>query len=73
MTAETKVGDTFKPGDTVPRSGIYKVTHDPNHTAPHEVTCVYGTRFPPCNHCGHHPRFTLVRAAQHVAQNEHFK
>jgi hypothetical protein len=27
----------YKPGDTVPASGIYKVTHDPKHTATGET------------------------------------
>ena len=67
------MAEEFKPGDTVKSSGIYRVTHDRNHTATHEVTCVYGKRFPPCNGCGNHPRFTLVKAAQHIEQNEHFK
>ncbi len=67
------VGDMFKPGEKVPNSGIYRVEHDKNHTQPHEVTCVYGERFPPCNHCGENPRFHLVRAAQHITSNEHFK
>lgn len=67
-----KIGDVFKPGETVPHSGIYLVTHDPAHTEPHEVTCVYGKRFPPCRDCDH-PRFKLVRAAQHIESNEHFK
>lgn len=63
----------YKPGDTVPKSGIYKVTHDKNHADEHEVTVVYGKKFPPCNHCGKHPRFTLVRRAQHIDSNENFK
>jgi hypothetical protein len=37
------------------------------------VTCVYGEHFPPCNHCGHHPRFQLVRYAQHITTHDHFK
>lgn len=32
----------YKPGDKVPKSGIYKVVHDTVHHAVHEVTCVYG-------------------------------
>lgn len=56
----------FKPGETVPTSGIYKVTHDQAHTQSHEVTCVYNDIFPPCRDCKH-PRFVLVRAAQHIA------
>jgi hypothetical protein len=47
------IGDVFKPGQTVEVSGIYTVTHDVNHRDVHEVTCVRGKTFPPCNHCGH--------------------
>lgn len=32
----------FKPGETVPRSGIYKAMHDRNHAQEHEATCVIG-------------------------------
>jgi hypothetical protein len=67
------VGDVFKPGDKVQSSGIYQVTHDNRHASEHEVTCVYGKIFPPCKGCGNHPRFKLVRAAQHIESNEHFK
>jgi hypothetical protein len=66
------IGDEFKPGESVPHSGIYLVIHDPAHSAPHEVTCVFGKRFPPCRGCDH-PRFRLVRAATHVESHEHFK
>lgn len=63
----------YKPGDKVPKSGIYRVTHDSRHAQEHEVTCVYNETFPPCNGCGHHPRFTLVRQATHIRNHEHFK
>ena len=63
----------YKPGDKVPKSGIYRVTHDRQHHEAHEVTCVMGHTFPPCNHCGQHPRFTLVRAAWHVKSHPEFK
>lgn len=66
------IGDVFKPGDKVPNSGIYKVTHDPEHTEPHEVTCIYGKTFPPCHDCAH-PRFKLVRAATHIERHKHFR
>jgi len=65
------MSEEFKPGDMVMKSGIYKVTHD-GHSPPHEVTCVMGEPFPPCNTCSH-PRFVLVRTAHHVAKHEHFK
>jgi len=63
----------YKPGDEVPNSGIYKVIHDPNHAHEHEVTAVVGEHFPPCNHCGRHPRFELVRAANHISMHPEFK
>jgi hypothetical protein len=58
------MSEEFKPGDKVPTSGIYKVTHD-SKTQAHEVTCVEGEPFPPCNSCSH-PKYVLVRAAHHV-------
>lgn len=63
---------SYKPGSIVPESGVYKVTHDPKHAENHEVTCVKGEHFPPCKGC-EHPRFTLVRAAQHIKQQRSFK
>ena len=67
------VGDQFKPGQDVPTSGIYKVVHDRYHAQEHEVTCVRGKEFPPCNHCSHGVRFVLVRAAHHIDTHEYFK
>ena len=64
---------TYKPGDDVEASGVYRVIHDPKHEEDHEVTVVYGKQFPPCNHCGHHPRFRVVKLAQHIDANKHFK
>ena len=62
----------YKPGQDVPASGIYRVTHDKNHAQEHEVTCVRGKRFPPCRGCAH-PRFQLVHAAHHIETHELFK
>jgi hypothetical protein len=59
------MSEEFKPGDKVLMSGIYKVMHDAK-TEAHEVTCVEGEPFPPCNSCSH-PKYVLVRATQHVA------
>jgi hypothetical protein len=63
----------FKPGDDVPRSGIYCVFHANRHAKAHEVTCIYSDRFPACRKCGEDVRFALVSAAQHVTSHEHFK
>ncbi|MGA8729524.1 MAG: hypothetical protein WB608_12300 [Terracidiphilus sp.] len=35
----------YKPGDKVEHSGVYRVIHDKNQVAEHEVTCVYGKHF----------------------------
>lgn len=34
--------EQFKPGETVPRSAIYKVMHYRNQAQEHETTCVIG-------------------------------
>lgn len=62
----------YEPGDIVPESGIYRVTHDLRHAEPHEVTCIEGRRFPPCKGCDH-PKFVLIRAAKHIAGQRSFK
>jgi hypothetical protein len=37
----------YKPGEIVPKSGIYTITRDPAHAdMPHEVTVIKGRRFP---------------------------
>jgi hypothetical protein len=65
--------EEIKPGDKAPRSGIYKVVHGAGHQDEHEVTVVKGETFPPCKHCGTHPRFSVVTGAHHVHGHEHFK
>jgi hypothetical protein len=73
----TTIGDIkrniYKPGDKVPTSGIYKVVHDTVHREEHEVTAVSGESFPPCNHCGSHPRFQLVHSAHHIGRHDNFR
>jgi hypothetical protein len=63
----------YKPGDTVPVSGIYKAVHGQVHHDEHEITAVTGEPFPPCNHCGQHAQFTLVMAVHHIKNHKHFK
>lgn len=70
MTAS--IGQEFKPGDTVEASGIYTVIHDRNHAQQHDVTCVYGKKFPPCRGCSH-PRFKARYLARHIETHDHFK
>jgi hypothetical protein len=51
---------TFKTGQSVPQSGIYRVTHS-DHRLPHEVTLLRSQGFPPCSKCGVEVKFKLVR------------
>jgi hypothetical protein len=66
-------GDVFKPGEDCKRSGVYRVLHDPNHADEHEVTCVFGTKFPLCNQCGDYVRFILEHSAIRIDSHDHFK
>jgi hypothetical protein len=73
---QAKVGAKFEPGEVVPKSGIYSALHatHPDVVAEeHEVTCVKGKRFPPCNGCESAVRFRLVRAAKLVARQKYFR
>jgi hypothetical protein len=70
--AEVKM-KTYKPGQLCEASGIYTVTHDPNHKDAHEVTVILDKRFPPCNECGDRPRFKAQRLAHHVENIDVFK
>ena len=59
----------YKPGEIVPQSGVYTITHDPVHAdMPHEVTVIKGRRFPTCRHC-QGVRFQLARAARTRLRN----
>ena len=61
----------FRPGQIVPQSGVYRITHDPQHPdMPHEVTVIQGRRFPTCRHCKG-ISFELVHAAKHVGEIDH--
>ena len=60
--------ELYKPGDAVPETGIYDVTHADldghEHAPPHPVTALRGTFFPPCRACQEHVRFRLREAAE---------
>jgi hypothetical protein len=52
----------FKTGETVPESGIYRVTHA-EHRLPHEVTLLKGAQFPRCSKCKEAVTFRVVALA----------
>ena len=51
---------SFKTGQVVPQSGIYRVVHS-EHRLPHEVTLLRADSFPPCSKCGVNVKFKLLR------------
>jgi hypothetical protein len=57
----------YRPGDAVPDSGIYRVTHE-SHRLMHEATLLEGTRFPICKQCKYSVRFELRRAVKNPTQ-----
>jgi hypothetical protein len=64
----------YGPGEIVPQSGIYTITHDPAHAdMPHEVTVIRGRRSPTCRHCKS-IRFELAHAAaMHIGEIDHLE
>ena len=63
----------YKPGETVPQSGISIIKHDPLHAdMPHIVTVIKCRRFPTCRHCTG-ITFELAHAAKHVSEIDHFE
>jgi hypothetical protein len=42
----------LRPGEIVPESGVYRVSHEPTHVgALYQLTFIRGRRFPGCPHC----------------------
>jgi hypothetical protein len=58
----------YRPGHSVQETGIYRITHQPEHTnIPHEVVILKGECFPTCKHCTS-ISFSLLYASKHVAE-----
>jgi len=72
LAQENCVARVFKPGDQVPSSGIYKVSHDGPHRTEHYVTALAGEVFPQCVECAMLVRFEAAASAVYVAVHPHF-
>jgi hypothetical protein len=59
----------FRTGDTIPRSGIYRVSHF-QHRLPHEVTLLRGEIFPRCSKCHDEVKFRVVRLVAAGLENK---
>lgn len=63
----------FKPGDTVPESGIYEVVHEGDHRQAHDAVMIHGDLFPTCETCNEQVRFRIVRTAPYIFQDQDFE
>jgi hypothetical protein len=61
----------YRPGDDVPRSGIYSVVHH-GHREAHEAVVLKGAVFPPCRECGASVRYRLLRTAASLDSDADF-
>ncbi len=63
----------FRPGETVPESGIYEVVHEGDHRQAHDAVMIIGNQFPSCETCNESVRFRIVRTAPYIFQDEDFE
>ena len=63
----------FKPGQTVPESGIYEVIHEADHRQAHDAVMIRGNDFPNCEICDQQVRFRIVRTAPYIFQDKDFE
>lgn len=66
-------GPVYTSGSPVHETGIYEVTHERNHRAPHDVVMLAGDVFPGCETCNAPVRFRLVRTAPYIFQDPDFE
>lgn len=66
MASSSSVGKIFRPGDLVPISGVYLVTHGGAHREPHEAIILRGEALPLCRTCKTAVCFQVVRPTSHM-------
>jgi len=67
-----KAESRFQPGDAVPCSGVYRITHA-QHRDEHDGILLNGQSFPRCSVCGEKVRFTLLQASNPIEQQPDFE
>src|SRR5438445_13897604 len=63
---------TFRTGEPIPESGIYRVIHKA-HRLPHEVTLLRHQAFPRCAKCRNAVKFELIQAATELLNEHNFR
>jgi len=62
----------FRPGQSVPKAGIYKVLHA-GHRLPHKARFQAQEKFPSCSKCTALVRFELLQAVEEEEGNGHHR
>ena len=62
---------TFRVGDIIPVSGIYRVLHL-GHRISHDLTLIQNRPFPRCAECGEDVRFELLYPSADAAHDRDF-
>jgi hypothetical protein len=63
---------TFRTGEPIAESGIYRVIHKA-HRLPHEVTLLKDQVFPRCAKCRDEVKFELIRAVSEPLNHQDFR
>ena len=63
---------TFRSGETVPLSGIWRPQHNGCRN-PAELWIRKDELFPPCEQCGSQATFTLLKEVQHISEDSDFQ
>ena len=62
---------TYAPDEEIPESGIYQVLHASGEKETVVLLC--GNTFPACADCGSEVRYSVVRTAPYIFDDEDFK
>lgn len=62
----------YKPGDTVPASGIYAVCHTKEHSGLQEVVLLANHVIPQCEICQETLHYQLVRTVPYISEDPDF-
>lgn len=72
-TARPSRGDTFRSGEIVSQSGLYRVEHLHASCDPLQVVLIARDRFPECPACGTDTQYTLVHAVPYIHEDADFR
>jgi hypothetical protein len=67
-----EVSQRFKPGDTAPRTAVYRVYHYA-HRLPHAVLVTKDCIFPRCRRCGSRVSFSPMMVAELIECDRDFE